>query len=413
MTTTFSLLPSREWRDDAVSLGEAELLADARDRLFAPTSSAMTIGAELELIPVFESTKAPVPVLSASGPSLAKTLSRCAAVNGWAESGANSSLSWSTSDGSRISFEPGGQIEISSAPQPSCSALIGSLQHTSAEIVNAAREEAIELLSLGTDPYNDITSVPLQLDSERYLRMTRYLNARGEFGARMMRQTAALQISVEHGPRPLDRWRLLNALAPYLIAIFANSARYAGRDTGHASYRAHFWRQLDAGRTGLPFDAADPASRYAEFALNAGALRAENGAGEKHSFRSQLGDPDLAHDDWLFHLSTLFPEIRPKEYFEIRSADTIAVRDVAGPLVFVAALVYDSRAADGVLSLIGEPNEELLSTAGKEGLRNRGIRSVAAELVSIAIEAAARLPETYLGADHRAHAEEWLRARIG
>jgi glutamate--cysteine ligase len=319
---------------------------------------------------------------------------------------------WTTGDGSRVSFEPGGQIEISSAPQSSCSVLIDSLQLVSEQLTDAARKDHIELLATGTDPYNDIASVPLQLQSERYVRMTRYLNARGEFGARMMRQTAALQISVEHGSKPLDRWRLLNAMAPYLVAIFANSPRYAGRDTGHASYRAHFWRELDASRTGLPFDNSDPCSRYAKFALEAGALRAEDGAGEKHSFRSLLRDDELTYDDWLFHLSTLFPEIRPKEYFEIRSPDVIAPRDVAAPLVFVAGLVYDDRAASAALPLLGEPGEDLLRTAGRAGLRDRALRSAAAELVSLAMEGASRLPRDYLSADHLAHAEKWLRSRV-
>lgn len=395
-----------------MSVDEKSLYADVRDRLFAPSGGMMTIGAELELIPAHDKTKAPVPIFTEAGISLVSTVRRSADKNGWKEIGETSPPCWTTDDGSRISFEPGGQIEISSAPQPSCSALIDSLLLISTQLTDTAREAHIELLAVGTDPYNDITSVPLQLQSDRYVRMTRYLNARGEFGARMMRQTAALQISVEHGPKPLDRWRLLNALAPYIVAIFANSARYAGQDTGHASYRAHFWRELDTSRTGLPFDNADPCGRYAKFALDAGALRAENGAGEKHSFRSQLRDDELTHDDWLFHLSTLFPEIRPKEYFEIRSPDVTAPRDVAAPLVFVAGLVYDDRAANAALSLLGEPNEELLRTAGRAGLRDRAILSVARALVGIAVEGASRLPRDYLSAEHLEHAEKWLRSRV-
>lgn len=395
-----------------MSLDEASLLADVRDRLFAPSSAAMTIGAELELIPVDETAKGPVPIVSDTQTSLVASLRRCAVRNDWKESGKTSPPCWSTNDGSRVSFEPGGQIEISSAPQPSCSALIDSLQRVAGELADAAREDHIELLAFGADPYNDITSVPLQLDGDRYARMTRYLNARGEFGARMMRQTAALQINVEHGPKPLERWRLLNTLAPYLVAIFANSSRYADRDTGHASYRAHFWRELDRGRTGLPFDTADAPSRYAEFALNAGALRAENGAGEKRSFRSLIGDEEITRDDWLFHLSTLFPEVRPKEYFEIRSPDVIAPRDVAAPLTFVAALVYDEQAANAAMALLGDPDEDLLHTAGRLGLRDPAIHVAADELSRIAIEGASRLPASYLSPEHRDQAAAWLLARV-
>jgi glutamate--cysteine ligase len=393
-------------------LDEAALFADVRDRLFAPSSAAMTTGAELELIPVHATTKAPVPVLSDTAPSLAALVRRCAALHGWTEDADSSPPTWTTPDGSRVSFEPGGQIEISSVPQRSCSDLIDSLQHTASHLIDTARTDEIELLALGTDPYNDVSAVALQLSSDRYLRMTRYFEARGEFGVRMMRQTAALQLSVEHGPDPLARWRLLNALAPYFVAIFANSSRYAGRDTGHASYRAHFWRELDRGRTGIPFDAEDPTAGYTGFALDAGALRAENGRGEQHSFRSQLADDTLAREDWLFHLSTLFPEIRPKEYFEIRSPDMVAVRDLAAPLVFATGLVYDDSASKAALSLLGAPDENLLVRAGKAGLRDHEIKSRAAELVRIAVDGAARLPSGYVSDAHRAHAAEWLQARV-
>ena len=395
-----------------MSLSEATLFQDVRTRLFAPSGEARTIGAELELIPVASGTGAPVLIESDRGPSLSSSLRRAAKLNGWEESSSGGVPVWTLQDGGRISFEPGGQIEISTAPSPSCSALITSLRILALQIVRAAREDGIELLSVGTDPRNDITSVPLQLKSDRYTRMTRYLEARSEFGIRMMRQTAALQISVEHGPRPFERWALLNALAPYILALFANSPRYAGDDTGHASYRAHFWRKLDPSRTGIPFDELDPAARYTSFALGAGAIAAENGAGEFREFRSLLSDPALTLEDWNFHLSTLFPEIRPKEYFEIRSADTIDPEDIAAPLVFVAGLVYDDTASCEALELLGKPDEQLLVSAGRDGLRDGLIKSRAAELVRISSKGARRLPADYLSPAHCEHAHDWLSRRV-
>lgn len=396
-----------------MSLDEAALVADVRSRLFKSTTSALTIGAELELLPVMASTGVAAPIDSASGLSLSAALRRAAVRLNWEEIRSDDGApSWKLPDASRLSFEPGGQLEISSRPYRSCSALVMSLQQTVRDVSAVAGEAGIELVALGADPYNDIAAVPLQLRGDRYVRMTRYLEARGEFGIRMMRQTAALQISVEHGPRPLERWALLNALAPYIISLFANSSRYAGRDTGHASYRAHFWRKLDGSRTGVPFESSAPAERYARFALEAGAMRADNGMGEFHEFRSLLKDELLGWDDWHFHLSTLFPEIRPKEYFEIRSADTVAAEDLAAPLAFVAGLVYDECASDAVLALLEEPGDQLLVTSGHQGLRDPQIRSRAAELVRLSIEGASRLPADYLSAPHRAHAAAWLNQRV-
>lgn len=395
-----------------MSLDEAGLVADVRSRLFAPTAG-LTIGAELELIPVVAATRLPPPVESPVAPSLANALRTCALGGGWRELPPDSGApSWTLPDASRVSFEPGGQIEISSRPHRSCSTLIESLQKTVALLRRAAADHGIELLTVGADPYNDIASVPLQLTSDRYVRMTRYLEARGEFGTRMMRQSAALHINVEHGPRPLERWALLNALAPYIIALFANSPRYAGRETGHASYRAHFWRELDASRTGIPFDAMAPVERYAQFALDAGAIRTRSETGGVRTFRSLLGDPMTDAEDWSFHLTTLFPEVRPKEYFEIRSPDTIAEGDLAAPLAFVAGVVYDDRAAADALCLLVQPDGALLRAAGREGLANEEIRARARALVRISTDGGSRLPGEYITPEHRAFAAGWLDRRV-
>jgi len=199
---------------------------------------------------------------------------------------------------------------------------------------------------------------------------------------------------------------------PHLIALFANSSRYAGQDSGHASYRAYFWRELDATRTGIPLDEGDPLVRYAEFALEAGARRAENGRGEFHSFRSLLGDASLSREDWQFHLSTLFPEVRPKEFFEIRSPDTIAPEHLAAPLAFVTGLVYDDLAARTALDFLSVPNSSLLRAAGREGLGNATIKAAAASLIDISMEGAARLPRDYLSDEHRDAAAIWLKQKL-
>ena len=91
--------------------------------------------------------------------------------------------------------------------------------------------------------------------TKRYERMADYLGRRGPAGARMMRQTASFQVALDLDDEPWLRWRVLNAAAPYVVAIFANSPVYAGVETGCASTRAQVWRALDPARTGLPWGA--------------------------------------------------------------------------------------------------------------------------------------------------------------
>src|SRR5690606_38584295 len=113
-----------------------------------------------------------------------------------------------------------------------------------------AAAAGITLESIGMDPAHSLRESPLQLHADRYARMDEYLHSIGDAGARMMRQTAAIQVSIDPAHDAALTWRVLNRAAPVLTALFANSRTYNGEDSGYASYRAQAWRDLDPGRTG-------------------------------------------------------------------------------------------------------------------------------------------------------------------
>jgi len=334
------------------------------------------------------------------GASTAEVLTRLGQRERWSEESSDGDPpSWNTEDGARISFEPGGQIEISTAPQPTASEVIDSTQQLVTLIRTAMSSAGIELVARGVDPYNDIDTVPLQLHRDRYTGMTRYFESIGPSGVRMMRQTAALQINLERGEDPKSRWRLLNSLAPIVVALFANSRQYASKRTEWASYRAQLWRTLDPSRTGIVYDETGPVERYLDFALGAVAMRSGNG-GAYRTFREWMTQRAVNGDEWLFHLSTLFPEVRPKEFFELRSADTIELDALAAPVVFVTSLVYDEESAHRAIELIGPPSEGLLERAGRLGLADPEIRRIASRLVVLALDGGRRLGGDYLRRSH-------------
>jgi glutamate--cysteine ligase len=398
-----------------VSLSEAELLGDIRQRLFSPQTSSNphTIGVELELIPVFASARLPALPKNNRGTSTADVLSGVAAVEGWrVESTESDPPSWTLPDGARISFEPGGQIEISSAPHAAASSVVRAIQRVVQTLRPPMKAAGIELLAAGVDPCNDIDAVPLQLLRDRYVRMTRYFDSIGPSGVRMMRQTAAVQINVERGPAPLERWRLLNSLAPYVVALFANSRDYSGRATDHASFRAHLWRTLDPSRTGLPYAPKDPAERYLQFALDAKAMRSSDGAKPWLSFRDWVRTGNPTEEDWHFHLSTLFPEVRPKEFFEIRSADAVDGDSLAAPVVFVVGLVYDEQSAARASEIVEAPSEEGLERAGRLGLADPAIHRIVSELAELALNGAERLGDGYMSREDIAVARNYFDAAL-
>jgi glutamate--cysteine ligase len=306
-----------------------------------------SIGAELELIPVRDATRRRVRIASdREGSGTAEIIRVSALAHSWREAiDAYGAPSWTAPDTSRISYEPGGQIEISSPVFPSPTDLEHSLRDTVSILRDAAGANGISLLSTGVDPYSEIEEVTLELRAPRYESMTRYFDSIGPSGVRMMRQTASLQVSVELGANPMERWTLLNALTPYLLAASVNSPIYAGQTTGYASYRAHLWQTLDNTRTGLPFDTADPVDAYTTFALHAGRILSDDAA----------------------HLTTLFPEIRPRGYFEIRSMDAMEPDRVGDTLRFIHAIIHRADVAAEARELIGDPDPELLKRAALLG----------------------------------------------
>ena len=384
-----------------MSLTEAQLLDDVRQRLFAPSRSVnpRAVGLELELIPIIQSTHKPALAIRGESQSTTDVIAEVGKRAGWTEQPAGDDpSSWKLPDGGAISFEPGGQIEISTSPHASATSAIETTRALVVLLRDAMKKKGIDLLASGVDPYNDIGAVPLQLHRERYVGMTHYFESIGPSGVRMMRQTAALQINVERGPEPLTRWLLLNAITPAVVALFSNSESYAGRRSNHASYRAHLWRTLDDSRTGIAYDEADPIKRYLDFALGAFAMRSGNQTRPYQTFRQWMRGGDIGMADWQFHLSTLFPEVRPKDYFELRSADTIEVESLAAPVLFVTGLIYDRESSQRAFEIVGTPNPDLLELAGIKGVAHPALRRMARALADIALDGAESLGRDYLSA---------------
>jgi glutamate--cysteine ligase len=211
----------------------------------------------------------------------------------------------------------------------------------------------------------------------------------------MMRQTAAFQVSLDFDDEPWLRWRVLNAATPYVTAIFANSPIYAGERTDYQSTRAQVWRDLDPTRTGIPYDERDPVGAYLEFALAAPAILYPTIEGEHRPFGDWLARANPTPDEWQDHLSTLFPEVRPRGHLELRSADSIPPHWYAAPLALTAGILYDPAALRATADLLGTPDLGLLERAGRCGLHDPAIARMAADLFEVALQGCRGLGPRY------------------
>lgn len=382
-------------------LTRAALAGDLAEHAFgAPASATLTprrVGAEVELIPVESATGRRCPIEQGGALPTLPLLRRFGARQGWRETRTpKGAPCFQVPGGGTITYEPGGQLEYSSPPCRTASALLADLHAAVLPLRAAAAAEGIDLLAVGIDPFNPVERVPLLLRMKRYERMAEYLAGRTGSGALMMRQTAAFQIALDLDDEPLLRWRVLNAAAPYVTAIFANSPVHAGVATGHRSTRAQVWRTLDPARTGVPWRDERPVEAYLDFALEAPAMLLPTVSGRHLSFSEWLVRAQPTVEEWREHLSTLFPEVRPRGHLELRSADAVPPRWYAAPIALAVGITYDPGALRAAADLLGRPDLGLLERAGRLGLRDPALARTAADLADIALRGCEGLGPGYV-----------------
>jgi glutamate--cysteine ligase len=350
---------------------------------FAPRATQL-IGAEIEFVPVDAVTRRPVSIASSL-----RIARRASMRMGLDEYGGPYCIpNFSDENLGAITFEPGGQIEYSAPPYASVSLLAARLRETEAVLRESASDEGVDLLALGIDPCNPVESTTLQIGGKRYPAMDAYFRTIGPFGARMMRQTASFQVSLDTTEDPVTLWRVLNAAAPVVVSLFANSAIYEGRPTGHRSFRAHVWRMLDPLRTGLLPGGNDPAAEYLAFALGAPAMMHPDADGAYRPFGELLAQGLVDEHDWATHLTTLFPEVRARGTFEVRSADAVPPEHYVVPLALLGGIAYDPAARADALDLLGPPDPARLACASRD--------HASRDLLDIALAGCRRLGPQFL-----------------
>ncbi|MFQ5554509.1 MAG: glutamate-cysteine ligase family protein [Acidimicrobiia bacterium] len=329
--------------------------------------------------------------------------------------------------GGALTFEPGGQIEHSSAPHPIVCDAIREALAVRDDVAAAYAERGIRLVFTGTDHWHDVDSVPQQLTAPRYRAMARYFGKRGPWGGVMMRHTSSLQVNLEAGTGAVarERWSLANLVSPLLTATFSTSP--VGGD--HCR-RALAWRRLDPTRTGFPAGVlrgeGNPSDQITQFALDADVLVVMRDEGTVTgtpgwSFRRWLAEPHPdagppSAADLEYHLTTLFPEVRLRSgLLEFRACDSLPPRWQPVPIVLLAGLLYDEAARQEALDLLepyGEITAMLWAAAAVRGLRDRTVASLTDRIWDLALEGSRRLGPVFIGPKQEI-AEEFVAAYPG
>ncbi|MDQ1428841.1 MAG: glutamate--cysteine ligase [Acidimicrobiaceae bacterium] len=283
---------------------------------------------------------------------------------------------------SRLTFEPGGQVELSSPPERSVASACDSLSEDLAALEQAFSSQGVGLLQKGVraDP------PPRLVDAPRYRAMETYFAPSWpEAGKAMMCATASVQVNLGlgAGARARRRWLAANVLGPVLAAAFSSSPG----PSGGGCRRMAVWLELDPSRTAPVADpgrpSEDPGAAWARYALAANVMLirtpdehhalvgAPLTAGQWIEHGHELGWPTA--DDIAYHLTTLFPPVRPRGWLELRMIDALPDPWWRVPVAAAAVLLDDDEAVAAC-----EPVADRWWEAATDGLADPALAAAAA-----------------------------------
>lgn len=291
--------------------------------------------------------------------------------------------------GGLVTVEPGGQVEISSAPADTVAGLVAAMTADVAALRRLIEPSGLVMSELAADS----ARVPeLLLRSPRYTAMAETFDRISPAGRMMMCSTASAQVCLDLGTPDIaaERWRAAHHLGPVLLAAFANSPSAANSPVGTtpaASTRMSAWWDLDPVRT-LPPETFEP-DDYPTRVLDTQVLA------RRRSDGPWLVDVPLTLRDWAasgepltsadidLHLSMLFPPVRPQGYLELRYLDQQPAGEWAAVLALIAALFRSEDSVRRVLEACAAVADRWRQ-ATERGLADDALRQVAGDVLQLA-----------------------------
>jgi len=306
------------------------------------------------------------------------------------------------SEGSSVTLEPGGQIELSGNQCHSAHESTHEIhwfRHTLEQLSPAETQ----FITLGFHPSarrEDFIWVPKQ----RYQIMRNYMPKKGTLGIDMMLRTCTVQANLDYESEAdmVESARTAFAISPIVAALFVSSPFKEAKPSGNLSERIHTWTDTDNDRCGYPgivFADDFGYKKWIEFALDVPMyfVRRDNRYVDMsgRSFRTFINDGfdglQATLGDFADHLTTIFTEVRIKPYLETRSADCGPIEHLCALPALWKGILYDVESRKKAWQLMQEPSmnelSELHAFASKQALkaryRGRTLQSLAADLLEL------------------------------
>ena len=230
-----------------------------------------------------------------------------------------------------ITLEPGSQIELSIKPEKNISKLENKINAINDAMKPIQKKYGLSLLNYGISPLSTHKNIDL-IPKKRYKIMAKYLW--GILSDVMMRETAGIQCTLDfkNEEDASKKFIIANKLSPFITAIFANSPIRGGVETGYKTFRGLSWLNTDNERCGFACNLDNDFSfeKYIDNVINSPIIFL-NKNNKYISFNGKLTfkqfmdegfeDFEASIEDFLLHSNLYFPEVRLRNFIEIRNHD--------------------------------------------------------------------------------------------
>ena len=221
----------------------------------------------------------------------------------------------------------------------------------------------------------------------------------------MMRETAGIQVGIDYKSEEdaMRKFNLSNLMMPFVTAMYSNSKVRGGVDTGYKSFRVLAWLNTDNERCGFATEFTDGMSfrDYVNRLLDTPMIFINrenrtlslNGRLTFKQFMEKGYEGFEANiDDWKLHENLYFPEVRLRNFIEIRNHDCVGGGLEYSIPALYKGIMYNSDAMNEVEKMLGKyffkEINELRYNVARYGIHSkiRGVkvRDISKNIVEIA-----------------------------
>ncbi len=298
-----------------------------------------------------------------------------------------------------VTLEPAAQLEISIAPKLAIEEIETVYKSFRAKAEAFLQDKGFHLVNQGYHPFQKAENLKL-IPKKRYEYMDRYFERTGTMGKNMMRATASVQVSIDYTDEAdfVEKYRLACVLSPVFALITDNSPVFEGKKARKGMVRTVVWQNTDPVRCGVfpkTFSGDFGYRAYAEYLYENPPILVINGeggavyTGDKKAaeiYRSR----EMTQQEVEHLISMYFPDVRLKNYIELRAGDSMELSCALSYAVLVKTLFYTEKIRKELCRFFGKVTCEDIEAAkrslvdyGSQGMAyGRTVEQIMEKLVS-------------------------------